>query len=198
MVGLIFAVIFQSIFDAFKENSENPAFAMTFYGGLIGGAAFFLIYHKFVIKKKYPTSNFTNDVLLIAPSCICVAHAFGRIGCFLAGCCYGIETESSLGVLFPGMEHKVYPTQLFESAFLFILFAILFVLAYKYKCKYTISIYLLSYGIFRFLLEFIRGDERGSYFLSLSPSQWISIIAVVLSIVLFIFMRKKKTETIEA
>lgn len=194
IIGFFFAVAFQSIFDALKKDSENPAFAMTFYGGLIGGIAFFVIYYKLKIKRKYVNANFINDILLIAPACICIAHGFGRIGCFLAGCCYGIVTDSVLGVSFPGMENKVYPTQLFEAVFLFILFLVLFILAYKLKYKHTFSIYLFSYGVFRFLIEFIRGDDRGAYFLNLSPSQWISILAIISSIILYILINKNNNK----
>lgn len=190
IIGLFFAVAFQTVFDLLKKDSENPMFSMTFYGGLIGGAIFFIIYYKLLIKKKYPHANFFKDVLIVAPACITLAHGFGRIGCFFAGCCYGVETTSFLGVRFPGMEYKVYPTQLFEALFLFILFAVLAYLAFKHKNINTFSIYLLSYGIFRFLIEFIRGDDRGAFFLSLSPSQWISIIAIIISILLYFFLKK--------
>ena len=195
IIGLVSASLFQLLFDALKENGEISIFSMTFFGGLVGGVIAFLIGYFYILKKKYTNESFISNVLIIAPACITIAHAFGRIGCFLAGCCYGIETDSIFGVTFPGMSHAVYPTQLFEATFLFILSAILFMLAYKGKFKYTFSIYLSCYGLFRFLLEFIRGDDRGAYFLSLSPSQWFSIIAFTISIVLFIWLKKKKIST---
>lgn len=190
IVGFVFAVLFQSIFDAFKENSENSPFAMTFYGGLIGGVLFFILFYKFYIQKKNENANFVKDILIIAPACITTAHAFGRIGCFLAGCCHGIETDSVLGMKFPGLEYNVYPTQLYEAIFLFILSGILFVLAYKFQYFYTFTIYLASYGIFRFLIEFIRGDDRGAFLFSLSPAQWISIIAIIISILYFVLFKR--------
>ena len=100
-------------------------------------------------------SKFINDILIIAPACITLAHGLGRVGCFLAGCCYGKETTSILGVTFPkgstayflyGPNHNVLPTQLFEAIFLFILFIILF-----FMKKNQFITYLFSYGIFRFL-----------------------------------------------
>lgn len=188
-LGLGFAVLFQLLFDAIKGVIRGSA--MTFYGGLVGGIATFLIGYFLVLKKKYPEARFSGDVLPIAPACITMAHAFGRIGCFLAGCCYGKETSSWLGVKFPGMEHSVYPTQLFEALFLFILTAVLFYVAIKKRSVYNLSIYLFSYGIFRFLLEFLRGDDRGAFLLSLSPSQWFSIVAIFASIILFIIFKKK-------
>ena len=187
MTGIIFASLFQMLFDALKSGDISP-FSMTFFGGLTGGVIFFILGYKFYIKKKYNQANFIDDIMIIAPSCITIAHGFGRIGCFLAGCCYGIETNSILGVTFPGMNHAVYPTQLFEAIYLFIISLILFILAYKYKFKYTLPLYLILYGMFRFSIEFIRGDDRGAFFLSLSPSQWFSIISIVISLVLTIYL----------
>ncbi|MDY2888109.1 MAG: prolipoprotein diacylglyceryl transferase, partial [Candidatus Caccosoma sp.] len=72
--------------------------------------------------------------------------------------------------------------------------AILFLLAYKFYFLYTMPLYMVSYGIFRFLIEFIRGDERGAFLLNLSPAQWISILLVIGSIILFIFLKKYKSK----
>ena len=144
------------------------------------------------MKRRYPNESFVSNVLIIAPACITIAHGFGRIGCFFAGCCYGIETDSIWGIKFPHLNHNVYPTQLYEAIFLFILFGVLFVLAYKFKFKYTFSVYLASYGIFRFLIEFIRGDDRGAYFLGLSPSQMFSLVGIIISIILIVVLKKKK------
>lgn len=197
LFGILSATLFQYVFNLL--NGDNEFGAMTFYGGLIGGAALFIIIYLTVFKKRWPEYPFMM-ILVIAPACITVAHAFGRIGCFCSGCCYGIETDGPLGVLFPGMHHKVYPTQLFEAGFLFILSGILFFLAYKFNFKYTMPIYLLGYGTWRFLIEFIRGDERGFVLFGLHPAQIISILAFVLGIVL-IFVYKfallKKQQDLE-
>lgn len=185
--GLIFAFLFQKLFDLLKENSTNSFGSMTFFGGLVGGVLAFIIGYFIYFRKRYSERSLILDVCIIAPACITIAHAFGRIGCFLAGCCYGIETDSIFGVQFPGMHTHVYPTQLFEAIFLFILSGLLFYLGYKKKFLYTFSIYTFSYGVFRFLIEFIRGDDRGAYFLSLSPSQWFSILAIISSFIIFIY-----------
>lgn len=191
IIGLASATLFQMLFDSLKENSENPLFSMTFFGGLAGGALAFLLIYFIYVKKKFPNEKF-NNILTIAPACITIAHGFGRIGCFLAGCCYGKETTSWIGIKFPGMSHAVYPTQLFEALFLFILSTILIILAFKYNFKYNMVVYLFSYGIFRFLIEFIRGDERGAYFLSLSPSQWFSIACIIIGTILIFYFNKMK------
>lgn len=188
VAGIFFAVLFQSLFDFFEGNTSRP-FAMTFYGGLVGGALTFIALYFFYVKKKYPYANIM-DLLIISPAAITLAHGFGRIGCFAAGCCYGIETDSWLGVQFPHHDHAVYPTQLFEAIFLFILAGVLFYFAVKKNNPYTMPIYLISYGIWRFLIEFIRGDDRGAFFLLLSPSQWFSILAILGAIVLFILIKR--------
>ena len=190
-LGILSAFGFQRIFDVLKSNSTNGIGSMTFFGGLFGGVLAFLLGYKFYIKKKYPQSSFIKDIAMIAPACICIAHCFGRIGCFFAGCCYGKQTDSFLGIKFPGMLISVYPTQLFEALFLLLLFCILFYLAYYKKNIFTLPIYAVSYGAFRFLIEFIRGDDRGVFILNLSPSQWFSIISVIIGIILFIHYKKK-------
>ena len=188
-IGIVFAVLFQLLFDAIKGAIRGTA--MTFYGGLIGGVIAFIVGYNLFIKKEHKDANFMLDIMPIAPACITMAHAFGRVGCFFAGCCYGIETTSPLGVTFPYMSHAVYPTQLFEAIFLFVLSTILYVIAIKKRSIYCFSIYLFFYGIFRFCLEFLRGDNRGAHLISLSPSQWFSIVAITISIVLFILLNKK-------
>jgi phosphatidylglycerol:prolipoprotein diacylglycerol transferase len=173
--GFVFACLFQNLYN-FIENpsSFSWSWAMTFYGGLIGGLLFFLLGYFLFIRRKYGPQM--HDFLIIAPASITVAHGFGRIGCFLAGCCYGIETDSWLGVTFPGMDHKVFPTNLFEAVFLICLSIVLLSLALKKNCIFNMPIYLMSYGAWRFGIEFIRGDHRGSLIGSLSPSQFWSIL----------------------
>jgi phosphatidylglycerol:prolipoprotein diacylglycerol transferase len=129
-------------------------------------------------KKYFPM------VVEVAPCGITIAHALGRIGCFFAGCCGGIKTDSFLGMYFPQHSYKVFPTQLFEAVFLLFLFAVLSYLFFK-DYKINMIVYLLAYGIFRFMLEFIRGDERGEFIFSfLSPSQTISIFLIITALIL--------------
>lgn len=192
--GFVSAMLFQSLY----EYIENPAEgfqvngSMTLIGGLIGGVVvFFIIY--LPLRKKYQ-SKFI-DIISIFPCSIMLAIAFGRIGCFCAGCCHGIQTDSIWGITFVGMEHPVYPTQLFESAFFFVLFAIASFLFLKYRFKYNLPLFLLFYGLFRYLIEFIRGDERGAFIAGMSPSQFWSIVMMVIAVplaVLLYYMHKKR------
>lgn len=187
--GMIFALLFQNLNDLIYQLSISGSFKfqfrMTFYGGLIGGVLGFLfVFYTFIHKNS---SMRIGEVLKIAPACVTLAHAFGRIGCFLAGCCHG--KISSYGLYFPDLGMKVVPTQLYEAIFLFLLTVLLIVLAFK-DFKYGFVIYLLSYSVFRFIIEFYRGDDRGYELFNMSPSQLISIL-IILGTIPLMFLTKK-------
>ena len=150
-----------------------------FYGGLFGGYLGAIIYGK---QFKYNISNFITIAALVLP----LGHAFGRIGCFFSGCCYGIEYHGifshtyyqSHNALTP-LGVPLFPVQLLESALLFILFAVLMIIYAKKVHKHKMAeIYLFSYSIIRFALEFLRGDAVRGGFLGLSTSQWISLLII--------------------
>ena len=84
----------------------------------------------------------------------------------------------------------MHPTQLYEAAFLFLLFALASYLLLKKKFWGNMSLYLICYGIFRFLIEFIRDDERGKLIGKLTPSQFWSLIMIALGAVLIPIMYK--------
>lgn len=144
------------------------------YGGIIGGVLAGFLFCK---KEKL---NFLQYFDLAMPS-VALAQGFGRIGCFLAGCCYGRETNSCLGIVF---HESVYapngvplvPTQLISSGLDFLHFFILIFLAKRKKVDGQVAgFYLIFYSTGRFILEFFRGDLiRGSVG-SLSTSQFICI-----------------------
>ena len=195
ILGFGSAALFQATYD-YIENPEagfNIGGGITFIGGFIGGAAVFLILYA-IFRKKY--SSRLLDVLSILPVCIVFGHAFGRVGCFFAGCCYGKVTDCFLGVKFPNLPEKVHPTQLYEAAFLFILAAVMFVLVMKWGFRHNLSVYLIGYGVFRFLIEFLRDDDRGSLVAGMTPSQFWSVIMVLIGIgliflMIFVFPVKK-------
>lgn len=182
IVGFISAVFFQSVYDFF-ETGKFAIGGMTFIGGLLGGVAAFFVLFKFMTTKSEKTYlRVCVQYLLIS---ILVAHFFGRIGCFLAGCCYGEITHSFLGMNFPnGHRH---PTQLYEA----VLLLGIFLACFKFK-KYTFYIYPIAYGVGRFIIEFFRGDERGANFFGvLSPSQFWSILMVIAGVVLIVLFNRK-------
>jgi phosphatidylglycerol:prolipoprotein diacylglycerol transferase len=155
------------------------------YGGIIGGILAAVIYCK--IKRV----SFLQYFDLMAPS-VAIAQGFGRIGCFLAGCCYGRETDSFLGIVF---QHSLYapngvkllPTQLFSSAGDFLIAGILLLFSRKSRIDgKTGALYLVLYGVGRFIIEFFRNDYRGNIGF-LSTSQFISIIIALAGLGLLLY-----------
>lgn len=198
--GIFMAMVFQSVYNYIEDPSLGFKLdvSMTFYGGLIGGVSSFLIVwnlYVFVIaprakKIKFLANNMNaslSDALPIIPIGITIAHAFGRLGCFFGGCCYGAETDAWYGIACQAIGGvntgvKVIPTQLFECIFLFVLSAVMIVLYFKFGFNCNFGLYAIAYGIWRFLIEFARDDHRGELFGSLSPSQFWAIVMVVLGI----------------
>ena len=90
------------------------------------------------------------------------------------------------------MKHGYYvPTHLYEALFLFALFAVLSVLYFK-NYNFTMHVYLIAYGVWRMFIEFFRDDARGAVVLGLYPSQWTSIIFIILGVALFVFYKIRK------
>jgi phosphatidylglycerol:prolipoprotein diacylglycerol transferase len=197
-LGFLSAMLFQSTYNYIKnpEKGWNFNSGMTFIGGLIGGVVVFLAIY-FAFRKKLPGRLI--DIIAFAPCCIIIAHAFGRIGCAFAGCCYGKEIEAGIAMYNHGAWRI--PTQLYEAFFLFVLYCVLFYLVKCKNYKYTMPIYLFTYGIFRFVIEFFRADDRGTLVSAISPSQFWSIIMIVASVVVYFilkyaFEKAKKEETL--
>lgn len=166
------------------------------YGGIITGILTIYIYCK--IKKL----DFLRYFDILAPE-VAVNQAFGRIGCFLAGCCYGRETESAIGVVFPEgalapAGVKLLPTQLFSAGADFALAVILMVYARKTKYKGNVSaLYLLLYSIGRPVIEYFRNDNRGAVG-TLSTSQFISIFMFLFAVGFMIYnVKTQKTAVAE-
>jgi phosphatidylglycerol:prolipoprotein diacylglycerol transferase len=155
------------------------------YGGIILAMIVGAVY--FTLKKKDPL--IVMD--LIMPE-VSIAQGFGRIGCFLAGCCYGRITDSVFGVVFPEGSLapagvKLIPTQLIMSAGNFLIAGILLIAATKLKKRGQIlSLYLILYAIGRFAVEFLRNDHRGAVGV-FSTSQFISLFIVTIGIGLFVW-----------
>ena len=161
------------------------------YGGILGGI---LGAWLFCRRNKLPTLKYFD----IAIASVALAQGFGRLGCFFAGCCYGMETDSAFSIVFtnsqfaPNGVHLI-PTQLISSALDFLLFVFL-VLLYRRKKHIPgqcMAAYLICYSGGRFVLEFFRGDLiRGSVG-ALSTSQFISIFTLAAGIVLLLIVNKR-------
>lgn len=190
IVGYLSAVLFQAWYD-WLDTGVWALDGATFYGGLIGAIVCFLLIYlvvgHFLFKGTRAHIHEFNTMLSCIAPCIVVAHAFGRIGCLCAGCCYGAVTDSWVGISMyvNGTWETRIPLQLFESIFLFVLFAVLCYLLLRRKCDYTASIYMIAYGVWRFVIEYWRDDSRGSSGISwLTPSQLTAIIMVAAGIAL--------------
>lgn len=206
IIGLLTAVLFQNLYD-YIEYAQTPhddpykfTGKMTFIGGLIGGVASFVgIYFLYVYainphlkKGNFFKSNMNKGLwylIRIAPISITIAHGFGRLGCMFAGCCHGKVTTEWYGIWNAHLQAKTVPVQLFEAIFLFVLSAVMIVLLFKFKVKDTMAIYLVSYGVWRFIIEFFRTDERGGLIPGLTPSQFWSIVMVLAGIAVFFIYR---------
>ncbi len=200
-IGVFMAAVFQALYDYIDDPSGGFTLSgLTFYGGLIGGVASFLIFwnlYVFVIaphaKVKFLQSHMNAglcDALPFVPIAIGIAHAFGRLGCTFAGCCYGAETDAWYGVVFDTTHGQaVVPTQIFECVFLVVLTIIMAILYFKFHFNLNMSVYCIAYGIWRFLIEFVRDDYRGSFIPGLTPSQFWAIIMVILGVA-YIFAYK--------
>ena len=170
-----------------------------FYGGLILALAYFFTW---CFAKKEPVLPLSDLLAVVLP----LGHAFGRIGCFFYGCCYGRLSQSSWAVTFPrgspawyeqlheGLLEStaqaslpVLPTQLFEAAANLALFAALFFFFRRFK-RGTMALYLIGYAIIRFGMEYLRGDPRAAVG-PFSISQTISIALLTAGVLLAIKSR---------
>lgn len=155
-----------------------------FYGGLIGCVLMSMLFLK-LSQKKFGDPK--APYLDIGAFCIPLFHCFGRIGCFLSGCCYGIECKFGFTYNYSRIQSANgvtrFPVQLCEAAFNLILFFVIYNMFKRGMLKNKLmAFYLLVYPIGRFLLEFLRGDEyRGFVIGWVSTSQFISIILIIIS-----------------
>ncbi|TYP70600.1 prolipoprotein diacylglyceryl transferase [Paenibacillus methanolicus] len=177
---------------------NNPRILLDFsqgfvvYGGIVGGLLAGYMY------CRRNNLKFLQYADLFVPS-VALAQGFGRIGCFLAGCCYGEETHHWYGVTFHDSAYApngvpLVPTQLLESALNFGLFFLLIRWGRGAKADGLIAgIYLTLYALGRFLIEFVRGDVVRGHVGVLSTSQWIALGMVALAgLILFIQLRDRK------
>ena len=197
ILGLVGAKLLYIIVE-FRSLIEDPAGflksvltgGLVFYGGLIGGIAGGFIY----MKRHKITFRDMADIL--APPFVLV-HAFGRIGCFCAGCCYGMPADTFISVVYPSGVGSfaptgvpMLPTQLMEAIFLFFLCFYLYrVLVKDGRSGIVLGKYITAYSVWRFLIEFLRSDERGTVGF-LSTSQAISLVLIPIGIY-FILTAKK-------
>ena len=175
-----------------------------FQGGLAFGVVFALWYFR---RRRIPTWKVAD----LAGPALALGHGFGRIGCFLAGCCYGRECTAPIGVTFHSQyAHNLtgipigitlHPVQLYESLLNFLNFLVLFLILRRKKFDGQVfSFYIINYSIIRFFTEYFRGDHPERAFLlrgesplrSLSYPQFFCIIGLAAGLLFLLFMKKRK------
>src|SRR5579871_6876016 len=171
-----------------------------FYGGLIAALIAAIIY----IRRHHLPALLTADVF--APG-IALGHGIGRVGCFAAGCCWGLPTTLPWGVTFTNpVAHelvgvplgvRLHPTQMYESLAEFLIFGVLYWrIRRPHATGAIISLYLILYSTARFLVEFVRYHEQANPFGGpLNTSQWISLALAGLGAAYFIRRRGAASPT---
>jgi phosphatidylglycerol:prolipoprotein diacylglycerol transferase len=173
---------------------------LVFYGGLIGGAgALIVLVHWYRLSIR--------EMMDIGAAAVCIGHAFGRLGCFAAGCCYGRFTDLPWAVTFTNpdclavevINEPVHPVQLYSFVFLSCLTVFLVWLHRRRSFPGQVAVtYIIFYCLFRFGVEFLRGDPRGTLEIlgaTLSVSQWLSLVVFLLGVGMYTILRRKESES---
>lgn len=155
---------------------------MVFYGGLVGGALGVLVY---VLVRRAPVPVIADTAALTVP----LGSAIGRLGCFLNGCCGGRPTSAFFGVTFPGTAGPVVPTQLIDSAANLLIVATVahFLVRHRTRPGVTWWLFLLMYGVSRFLVEMVRVNPPVAA--GLTQAQLISVPLVIAGVTGLVWMR---------
>jgi len=187
----------------FRQFTSSPAALLglarsggVFYGGLIAAVAVALWYLR---RHDLPLWT-TTDVF--APG-IALGHTVGRLGCLMAGCCFGRPASVPWAITFhdPATAANVgtplgiplHPTQLYEAGAEALILVLLLALERRGRVfpGRTFWSYMLLYGLSRFVIEFYRGDSRGMVFDALSTSQFVSVVLVPLAVVMLILLGRR-------
>ena len=207
LAAIIGAKLMMFVVD-YRYYAEHPGeiFSMAtlqaggvFYGGLICALVVSWWYMR---RVQLPLAK-TADVF--APA-IALGHGIGRLGCFSAGCCWGIECHLPWAVTFSNpvsnqlvgvpLNVPLHPTQLYESVAEFAIFCILlWRFSRPHRTGAIISLYLILYGIVRFMVEFFRYHEQGNLWgTPLDTSQWISLVLLALGASYFLRNRSVRVQ----
>lgn len=198
LIVLLFAAAFIGgkvflIFEGnnFKARDFFSGSGFVFYGSFITAVPVMLWYFR---KRQFPIFR-TLDIMAVTT---CIVHAFGRIGCFMAGCCYGKPTGTNWGVQFTDpassaepLHTFLHPVQLYESTYILLVGLFLLVIRKYYRKFYgqLFLTYLLLYAIGRAVLETYRGDYvRGYVFGNVSNAQFTAFVITVLSITVYTWL----------
>ena len=193
--ALLFILSFQQFTSSWRDFTLLLRSGGVFYGGLIA-AIVVCIYQ----LRKHQLPLWTSGDLF-APG-IALGYMVGRLGCLLAGCCYGKPTDLPWGITFTDptanlnvgtpLNQPLHPTQIYESLAGLIILVLLLVVERRGRAfaGRTFWLYVLLYAISRFTIEFFRGDDRGMVFEFLSTSQFISLVLGPLSLVMLWYLSR--------
>ena len=189
----------------FSTYTSNPRELLSlarsggvFYGGLIVAVGVAVWYIRRIGLPLWTTCD------VFAPG-IALGHVVGRLGCLFAGCCFGKATDVAWAITFTDpfananvgtpLNVPLHPTQLYEAGAEGLI--LLFLLATESRGRRfpgrTFWLYMLLYGISRYIIEFFRGDVgRGTVLTVFSTSQFISVILVPLSIAMLVYLSRRE------
>lgn len=152
-----------------------------YYGALIGG---YIGLDVFSRSTNHDGLSISDVIVTYLP----LGQTIGRVGCYCNGCCYGKVHEGVLSVpyLVQGELIRVYPTWFIEAIYCFIIHFYLRNYTKQFDRGYRVSMYLVLYGTCRFFVEFLRGDYIRGYIGVISLPQYMSIIAVIAGVLLYL------------
>lgn len=200
LAGIIGGKLFM-IFEDPSYYFSNPrklisGSGFVFYGSLLLTIPVMLWYFK---KIKAPVLGMLDVMAIVT----CIVHGCGRIGCFMAGCCYGIPTDSFIGVIFSDpycqaepLNTPLHPTQLYEATMIFSIMTFLLIRQAKKKFDGQIFLtYLMLYAFGRGIIELLRGDLQRGFVIEgiLSNSQFISLLVIALAAYFYVRLNRITT-----
>lgn len=185
-------------FDYFRNNPRE-LFSLVRAGGVFYGGLILSVLTGLVLVRRYklPTWHVAD---MYAPG-IALGHVVGRLGCLLAGCCYGRPTDLPWGITFTSpvaatnvltpLGEPLHPTQLYDAGaeLIILIFLLIFERRSRGFAGRTFWTYLLLYAVSRFVVEIFRGDDRGTV-AGLSTSQFVSILIVPVALVMLVRLRR--------
>lgn len=187
--GLMGSKALTFIYSVLKNSGSDPSLQNFWKAdfGLMGGLLTALIaVSLYVWRVRLPYLNVFDSAVIAGA----FTHGVARIGCFLNGCCFGKVTKMPWGMQFPFTQLHLHPTQAYEALFCFVLFGFLYRLFIKRVRPGIIGLsYFLLYSLWRFGIEFFRGDVR-PILLHLTISQWLALIFMFMGL---LFVLRLKT-----
>jgi len=174
-------------FENIRFYSQDPLKLLTGSGFVFYGSFLFAIPTMLLFFRKHRLPTYAMlDVMAVTT---CLVHIFGRMGCFLAGCCYGKPTHSIFGVRFTNEASQarplmtpLHPSQLYEAVYIF--FVMLILLSLRKRRKFygqLFLLYMLLYAFGRFFLEYLRGDSARGFVVDnyISHSQFVAMLILL-------------------